>query len=124
MPEKLLALARGAPWWARTVLGGLSAGAALATAFGIGAGPRGERPRIATSGISLDAVKAQEADRGWRTQTDATLSQLTAAVAEQARADREWRAQTDALLHETIIQLRDTRERLARIEGRLDEGGR
>lgn len=89
MPERLLALARG-PWWAKVILGGISAGAAIAAALGlVGTSAQGREPHIATAGIS-------------------------------AVADDPWRTRMEQKIDQTLREMADTRERLARIEGRLE----
>lgn len=84
------------PWWAAPLIGGIGIGVGLFARQFVAPEARADTLRIAAAGLSPDtALERQKMTDAWRDKIEVKL---------------------DAILKEAA----DTRERLARIEGRLD----
>lgn len=84
------------PWWAVALVSGLGAGAAIVAALGLSStSAHGEQASVRTSGIS-------------------------AAQAAQSESETAWRQRMEQKLDFALREIGDTREKLARIEGRLE----
>lgn len=86
------------PWWASALFAGLGVGIPLVVALGIRSSPaQGSEPAVATAGVS--GPTAQE---------------------RRIEANDAWRIRMEQKIDLALQEIGDTREKLARIEGRLD----
>lgn len=98
MTEPLANRPQRRPWWAAPLIGGVGVGLGLFAHQFVAPEARADTPRLAVSGMSSPE----------------------SSLAERQKMTDTWRDKIENKLDEILKEASETRERLARIEGRLD----